>query len=549
MNSDIESGSLAAGFAERVRENQQKLGSNLKSHYDFIVCGSGSSGSVVARRLAENPNASVLLLEAGGDDDAACVTDAGQWPLNLETDRQWNFRAQPNPRLNGRAMPLNMGRMLGGGSSINAMIWARGHKNDWDFFAAESGDTAWNYDSVLAIYRRMEDWRGVPDPKRRGTGGLLFVQPAPNPNPIAPAMVGGAYSLGIATFDDAMGCMMEGDGGAALNNLRVRDGQRLSVFRSYVYPVMDCPNLTVLSSALVLRVVFENNRAVGVDVSYAGEVRRIRSSVEIVLSMGAINTPTLLMQSGVGDEAELKKFGIPVIQHLPGVGKNFQDHIMVSSVWEYEEPLAPHNNGGEATVFWKSDSSFESPDVQVLQAEFPLFTDENTHYRPPAGAWSICGCLVRPRTRGQIRLTGPNPLDPVQIDANTLDDPADLKAMVKAVELCREIGNSPALRPFAKREVMPGLLKGVEFEHFIRDGIATVWHQSCTAKMGRDPMSVVDHRLKVYGMENLRIADGSIMPRVTTGNTMAPCVIIGERAAEVLRSEHKLNTASMLAGS
>ena len=157
--------------------------------------------------------------------------------------------------------------------------------------------------------------------------------------------------------------------------------------------------------------------------------------------------------------------------------------------------------------------------------------------------------MVRPRTRGQIRLTGPNPLEPVQIDANTLDDPADFKALVKAVELCREIGNSPALRPFAKREVMPGLLKGTEFEDFIRDGIATVWHQSCTAKMGRDPMSVVDHRLKVYGIENLRIADGSVMPRVTTGNTMAPCVIIGERAAEVLRSEHKLNTASMLAGS
>jgi choline dehydrogenase len=308
---------------------------------------------------------------------------------------------------------------------------------------------------------------------------------------------------------------------------------------------MGWPNLTVLSSALVLRVVFENNHAIGVDVSYAGEVRRIRSSVEIVLSMGAINTPTLLMQSGVGDEAELKRFGIPVVQHLPGVGKNFQDHIMVSSVWEYEEPLKPRNNGGEATVFWKSDSSFETPDVQVLQAEFPMHTAENTHYRPPAGAWSICACLVRPGTRGQIRLTGPNPLDPGQIEANTLDDPADFKAMVKAVELCREIGNSPALRPFAKREVMPGPLKGAEFEHFLRDGIATVWHQTCTAKMGRDPMSVVDHRLKVYGIENLRIADGSIMPRVTTGNTMAPCIIIGERAAEALRTEHKLETSSV----
>jgi len=534
-------GSEAVDFPEHVRLNQQKLRAELKPSYDFIVCGSGSSGSVVARRLAENPTVNVLLLEAGGDDDVPSVMSAGQWPLNLETERQWNFRAQPSARLNGRAMPLNMGRVLGGGSSVNAMIWARGHMNDWDFFAAEAGDRAWNYDSVLDIYRRIEDWRGVPDPKRRGAGGLLFVQPAPDPNPIAPAMVVGAASLGIKTFDDAMSSMMETDGGAALNNLRVRGGQRLSAFRSYVYPVMDRPNLTVLSSALVLRILFENRRAIGVEVSYSGAVRRIRASVETILSMGAINTPTLLMQSGIGDAAELKRFGIPILQHLPGVGKNFQDHILVSSIWEYVDPLAPRNNGGEATAFWKSDSSLDTPDIHVLQAEFPLFTPENAHYQPPPGAWSICACLVRPRSRGEIRLTGSNPRDPVQIDANTLNDPADLKALVRAVEFCREIGNSEALRPFAKREVMPGPLKGLELENFVRNGIATVWHQTCTAKMGRDRMSVVDHQLRVHGIENLRIADGSIMPRVVTGNTMAPCIVIGELAAETLRATHNLS--------
>ena len=534
-------GSEAVDFPERVRLNQQKLRTELRPSYDFIVCGSGSSGSVVARRLAENPTVNVLLLEAGADDDVPSVMNAGQWPLNLETERQWNFRAQPNARLNGRAMPLNMGRVLGGGSSVNAMIWARGHMNDWDFFAAEAGDSAWNYDSVLDVYRRIEDWRGVPDPKRRGAGGLLFVQPAPDPNPIAPAMVVGAASLGIKAFDDAMGPMMETDGGAALNNLRVRGGQRLSVFRSYVYPAMDRPNLTVLCSALVLRVLFENRRAVGVEVSYRGAVRRIRASCETILSMGAINTPTLLMQSGIGDAAELKRFGIPIVQHLPGVGKNFQDHVLVSSIWEYVDPLAPRNNGGEATAFWKSDSSLNTPDIHVLQAEFPLFTPENADYEPPPGAWSICACLVRPRSRGEIRLTGSNPRDAVQICANTLDDPADLKALVRAVECWREIGNSEALRPFAKREVMPGPLKGLELENFIRNAIATVWHQTCTAKMGRDAMSVVDHQLKVHEIENLRIADGSIMPRVTTGNTMAPCIVIGERAAGVLRARHKLS--------
>ena len=534
-----------ADFEERVRANQQRLRSNLKSQYDFIVCGSGSSGSVVARRLAENPEVSVLLLEAGGDDDVPSVTEASQWPLNLETDRQWNFRAQSNPRLNGRAIPLSMGRVLGGGSSVNIMIWARGHKNDWDFFASEAGDDAWNYQSVLNIYRRIEDWRGVPDPERRGTGGLLFVQPAPDPNPIAPAMVAGAGLLGIPKFDDHNGYMMEGDGGAALNNVRVRDGRRLSVFRTYVYPVMDRQNLTVLSSAQVLRVIFDKQRAVGVDVSYGGVVRRIRASVETILALGAINTPTVLMQSGIGDETELKRFGIPVVQHLPGVGKNFQDHALACCVWEYAEPLAPRNNTAEATVFWKSHSSLDTPDIQVLQMEFPLFTAENAHYGVPATGWTIGAALVRPESHGQIRLTGPNPGDPVQIDANLLADPSDFKALVKGVELAREIGNSQALRPFAKREVMPGSLKGSEFENFIRNGIATTWHETCTAKMGRDSMSVVDAKLQVYGIENLRIADGSIMPRVTTGNTMAPCVIIGERAAEVLRNDHGLETAAV----
>jgi len=250
------------------------------------------------------------------------------------------------------------------------------------------------------------------------------------------------------------------------------------------------------------------------------------------------------MQSGIGDETELKQFNIPVVQHLPGVGKNFQDHIMVGSVWEYQEPLAPRNNGGEVTLFWKSDNSLVTPDIQLLQAEFPLLTPENAHYVAPAAAWSISACLVRPGSSGRVSITGSDPRDPVQIDANTLEDPADLKALLRAVEFSREIGNSAALRPFARREVMPGSSNPSELENFVRNGISTVWHQTSTAKMGRDPMSVVDSHLSVYGVENLRIADASIMPRVTTGNTMAPCVIIGERAAEMLRETHKLKAVT-----
>jgi choline dehydrogenase len=532
-------------FVERVRTNQQRLRSELKPHYDFIVCGSGSSGSVIAGRLAANSDVSVLLIEAGGSDDVPSVTEANQWFLNLGSERDWGFRAQPNPHLNGRSISLPMGKVLGGGSSINVMAWARGHKNDWDFFASEAGDPAWNYDSVLDIYRRIEDWHGIPDPKYRGTGGPVFVQPAPDPNPIAPAMVEGARSVGIPTFENHNGRMMEGDGGAAILDLRIRGGKRLSAFRSYTFPRMDQPNLTVLTHALVTRVTFDGKRATGVEVAYEGKIHRIGAQFEIVLSLGAMHTPKVLMLSGIGDHAELRRLGIPLVQHLPGVGQNFQDHFAIGCVWEYQQPLAPRNNGGEATYFWKSDSSLETPDLQTCQVEVPLCSAETAaKFNPPPDSWTLFGGVVRPKSRGRIRLTGPNADDPIQIEDNWLSHPDDLKAAIACVELCREVGNSNPLRPYTKREVMPGNLKGTALEDFIRDAAATFHHQTCTARMGRDSMSVVDARLKVYGIENLRIADGSIMPRVTTGNTMAPCIIIGERAAEVLRAELKLETSS-----
>src|ERR1700722_13471424 len=336
----------AVDFIERVRVNQRKHRSNLKLHYDFIVCGSGSSGSVVARRLAENPEVSVLLLEAGGSDEVPSVTEAARWVENLGTERDWNFVGQPNPHLKGRSVPLGMGKVLGGGSSINGMGWARGHKNDWDFFASEHGETAWNYESVLNIYRRMEDWQGAPDPTRRGTGGLVFVQSAPVPNPISPAMVEAARSIGMPTFDSNNGRLMEGGGGASVIDVNVRDGKRQSVFRSYVFPCMDRPNLTVLTHALVTRLTLEGKRATGVEIAFGGKIQRITAGLEVVLSLGAMHTPKVLMLSGIGDQAELRRLGIPVVQHLPGVGQNFQDHFAVGCMWEYREPLAPHNNGG-----------------------------------------------------------------------------------------------------------------------------------------------------------------------------------------------------------
>src|SRR5258707_1610553 len=283
FESDREQDTQPAGFAERVRANQQKLTAQLKPHYDFIVCGSGSSGSVVARRLAENVDVSVLLLEAGGSDDMPSIMEAGQWPLNLGSERDWAFTGQANPTLNRRLIPLNMGKVLGGGSSINVMVWARGHKNDWDFFAAEARDAAWSYQSVLNIYRRIEDWHGAPDPKYRGTGGQVFVQPAPDPSPIALAMFEGTRSVGIPTFENQNGRMMEGAGGCSFLDVRLRDGKRQSVFRSYTFPYMDRPNLTVLTHVLVTRITLEGKRATGVECIYNGKTHRIRAEFEVVI--------------------------------------------------------------------------------------------------------------------------------------------------------------------------------------------------------------------------------------------------------------------------
>jgi choline dehydrogenase len=238
---------------------------------------------------------------------------------------------------------------------------------------------------------------------------------------------------------------------------------------------------------------------------------------------------------------ELQRWGIPVVQHLPGVGQNFQDHVALGCVWEYREALPPRNNLAEATCFWKSEAGLETPDLQISQAEVPLSSAENAaRFGLPTWGWTLNGGLVRPKSRGQLRLTGSSPLDPLEIEANFLEHPDDLKAARACVDLCREIGNSAALRPFTRREVMPGSLQGATLDDFLRDGAMTYHHQTCTAKMSRDPLSVVDGQLRVYGVTHLRVADGSILPRVTTGNTQAPCVIIGERAAEFLVAEHQL---------
>ncbi|CAG9171755.1 GMC family oxidoreductase [Cupriavidus pampae] len=531
------------------QDEPQDRSASVPADYDVIVCGAGSSGSVIARRLSDDPTVRVLLLEAGGSNLVPSVQQAALWPRNLGSATDWGFMSEPDAHLEGRSLPLSMGKALGGGSSINVMVWARGHRSDWQRFAQAADDDAWGYASVLDIYRRIENWLGAPDPLR-GTDGLVAVATPHDPHPVARAMVQAAGELGLPVFDSPNGVMMEHGEGCAISDTRSLGGLRLGLFDSYVRPVLERQNLTVITHAHVRRVLFEGTRAVGVEVSCRDAVLHFRAREQVVLSAGAVNTPCILMRSGIGNGDALATHGIGVRRHLPGVGENLQDHTCFGVVWECKDAEPPRGSGSEATLYASSeigdqrgdqrgqrrgdDPGYDGPDILMCQLEFPIGTPEAGAAGLPQHGWTMAAGLARPRSRGRVQLRAADPSAVPRITMNALSDPDDWRVARAAVTLARRIGAAGAFTGINTRECLPGAVDDAGLDVFLRRAAMPFYHLCGTAKMGHDEMAVVDGQLAVRGVSGLMVADASIMPTITTGNTMAPCVIIGERAADLL---------------
>jgi choline dehydrogenase len=530
--------SVWADQLETIRANQNQRAQSLQAKYDYIVVGTGSAGSALVGRLAvAKPDATILVIEAGDWDTAPSVLNPGVWFTNLGSERDWQDVAIPASSTNGRAIPEHMGKVVGGGSSINATIWARPFKNDLDHWASESGDAKWGYEHGLSIYRRMENWQGKPDARYRGKGGPVWCQPASDPHPLAPAMLNACRSLGMPVLDDLNGRREEGAGGFALMNQIIRDGQRQSMARSYLYPVLAQKNVTLLVKTHVDRLTFAGTRVTGVQLSGAAGARSIQAGSEVILCSGGINTPKLLMLSGIGNEAHLREHQIKTLVHSPDVGEHFQDHLLHGGcLWEPREHMPHRNSAANASGFIKSDASLAAPDLNLVQIELPYASDVvGKQFTPPNTSWALCAGLVAPKSRGAVRLRSANAADRPIVDARFLSHPDDVKALAHGIEVAREIGNSAAMRDFVKREVAPGKkLSGKEMEDFVRNGATTYFHQAGTCRMGKDDKAVVDAQLRVKGVQNLRIADSSIMPRIAAVATMASCALIGERMAEIL---------------
>jgi choline dehydrogenase len=523
---------------DAMRAVQARNVRSLKKAYDYIVVGAGSAGCALVGTLAKRePSAQILLIEAGAWDTAPSVLDPRLWFTNLGTVRAWNDVSIPASSTNNHPVPEYTGRVVGGGSSINATIWARPFKADLDHWAAEAGDQRWGYEHGLRLFKSIENWQGKPDPAFRGTGGPVWVQPAADPLPMATACLEGFRELGLPVLDDLNGEReITGEGFAYMNQI-IENGRRHSMARAFLYPVLAQENVTVLVNTQVNRVVLEGNRAVGVECARGGKTQAIRAHREVILSTGGFNTPKLLMLSGIGDEAELRRFGIPVRMHSPNVGQNVMDHVLHGGcLYEAPEPFTYNNSAANVSGYYKTDPSLELPDVSIVEIELPYTSPTiAAQYPAPPNTWALCAGLVTPESRGTVRLRSADPADRPIVDMRFLSHPDDVAKLERSIAIAREVAASKALKPFVVREVAPGrTLKGEELANFVRNGTTTYFHSSGACRMGKDDGAVVDSQLRVNGVHNLRIADSTIMPRIVAVPTMPACVFIGLRLAEML---------------
>ncbi|GAA1596521.1 GMC family oxidoreductase [Leucobacter chromiireducens] len=512
-----------------------------------IVVGAGSAGSVVARRLAD-AGVSVTVLEAGGEDTNPAIHDLSRMGELWHSADDWDYYTTPQPGAAGRRMHLPRGKVLGGSHALNAMIWVRCAPQDFDHWA-ELGNEGWAWRDVLPVYREIENFSGGAS-ELRGAGGLLDVTDDYALAPIQQSIIEAGVQEGLEHNPDYNGTSLEG---ISQQQITVRDGERLDTYMAYLKPVRD--RVTVEVGVRVDELIFapresgdagdaagEGPRVVGVRVTQNGAVRELFAD-EVILAAGAIDSPRVLLRSGIGPAAELREIGIEPRADLPGVGKNLHDHLLSPVIFETDTPVGPPQSGVSVTqthLFWQSRPELDRPDTQPINFSVPMYGET---LEPRSGdGFSLMAGLVTPQARGSVTLSGAGSDDPLNIDLDALGHEDDVASLVASVRQCRSIGRQPALADSAAdggwgaTEVYPGpeVGDGDDLVEYVRRTVATYHHQVGTCKMGVDEFAVVSPRLAVHGVAGLRVIDASIMPRVTTGNTNAPAVLIGELGARFI---------------
>ena len=514
--------------------------------FDYIVVGAGSAGAVVAARLSESADNKVLLIEAGGSHKHMNVQVPAAFSKQFKSKLDWAYFSEPERYLGGRRIFMPRAKMLGGCSSMNAMIYIRGNKADYDGWAKD-GATGWSYADVLPLFRKSENnSRGADD--YHGDGGPLYVQDLRSPNEMSLKLVEAITATGVEANDDFNGAEQPGTG---LYQVTQRWGMRWTTADGYIKPARKRSNFSVLTNTLVLRVRIENGAAVGVEAERDGQTGFIRATREVILSAGAINTPQLLMLSGIGPADHLAEHGIPVIVDNPNVGDRYMDHPMVlinmettakGTLHEAESPkwllayMARRtglltSNIGEAGAFFHTRSGDAAPDMQYICAPGYFYDHGFRTYPGPALA---IGCsLVGAQSTGYVRLRSGDPKDKPAITANYLKEPEDMQAMITAAERAREIFASAPLRDLVGKEIHPGgdTSSRQALDKIIRREVEHTYHPACTARIGTESNGVVDPQLRVHGVRRLRVADASVFPSIPHGNTHAPTVMTGEKAA------------------